>query len=294
MSPTRRSTLALAAAGLAGCTASPGDTTSPRGTDDPDRQSPTPSETPTPSPTPTAEPARPVVRSVGVPGTVRIDESFTARVTVANDGGRPAAVALPLYADADGEWARVDGLDLGELSPGERRTIESDPLAASYLPKLRLRVGDDEAGATVAVRPALRRLDDAFRTAGGVALTVTGVTLAGDYEFHADGEVRTAHPAPDRQWALVDVAATNPTKTPARAPTYDEFRLVRSATDAQFDPLAYRDDVARYSGGRLLSGTARRGTVLFAGPDGIGQGDLRVAWSRVTPEGPQTVYWMGP
>lgn len=284
MSPSRRRVLLLATASLAGClddpTAPPDDTTTP-GTDAPD--------TDTPSPTP--EPARFEVERLSVPDTATLGEQVTASATVRNVGGRAGQAAVELTVDrGDGDWHRVATLRSGRVGPGQTATVESPPLAARTLPSLRLRAGDRQA--SVALEPPVQAVGRKFTTRSGVTVAVTELSFRASYEYHVDGETRTAEPAPGWKWALVEVSVENPTDEPARTPAYDEFGLVRPVAGTQYDPAVDRNRVASYHGGALLGDADRTGRVVFEVPDGVSATDLRVAWSRTYGDlGAATVYW---
>jgi hypothetical protein len=80
------------------------------------------------------EPARLAVEAVAEPATVAVDDAFSLRIIVSNDGGTTAEAVRPLRPQAEGNGAvrwQIDSSQARDIPPGGQATFGWDGIAAS-------------------------------------------------------------------------------------------------------------------------------------------------------------------
>ena len=253
----RRTVLALAAAGLAGCgsTQPSEDTASPDATD---------------SPTETrAAGAELSVVGLDAPETVEVTTPYQFGVRVRNPTDAPGRFESGLSARAGGDWQSLDASVSGQVPAGETARLAGRLPGFAFLGSYDLRL--DATGRTWSVESVPRELSfgEAFGTPRGLSVAVLGGRFASTYTGGGNGSART--PPPDGQWVVVRVQIRNPTGGPIQFPPYGAFVLV---VDGERYPVA----VANAGEPVTVDGDQTRVELPYVVPAGTDSSTLAVRW----------------
>jgi hypothetical protein len=253
----RRTVLALAAAGLAGC----GSTGSPsEGTE---------SSAETDSPTAAGAGADLSVEGVDAPETTEVTTPYEVGVRVRNPTDRSARFESGLSARTGDGWQSLDATVAGTVPAGETARVAGRLSGFAFLGTYELRL--DATGRTwrVETRPRDLSFGESFRTPRGLSVTVRGGRFVSTYTGGGNGSART--PPPDGQWAVVRVRIGNPTGESVQFPPYGAFVLV---ADGERYPVA----VAGADDPVTLDGDQTRVELPYVVPAETDSSSLVVRW----------------
>lgn len=267
----RRTLLALAAAGLAGCgstTPSPEPTTSSDATG----QSPG---------TPTAGADLSVV-GIDAPETVEVTTPYSFGVRVRNPTDSPGRFESGLSARAGGDWQSLDAGVAGQVPAGETARLEGRLPGFVFLGSYDLRL--DATGRTWTVEAVPRELafGESFQTPRGLSVTVRGGELTSTYTGGGNATPQT--PPSDGQWVVVRVRIVNPTGESIQFPPYGAFVLV---ADGERYPVA----VANPDDPVTIDSDQRRVELPYAVPSGTDPSTLAVRWEATVGGRPTGAVW---
>lgn len=252
----RRTALALAAAGLAGCGStgsSPSEESESPGTTDPS--------------TPTGGGLS--IVGLDAPETAEVTTPYEVGVRVRNPTDRSARFESGLSARAGDGWQSLDASVAGTVPAGETARVAGRLSGFVFLGTYELRL--DATGQTWRVETSPRELSfgGSFRTPRGLSVTVRGGRFVSTYTGSGNGSTRT--PPPDGQWVVVLVRVGNPSDESIQFPPYGAFVLVAGGERYPIAVAGADDPVT-------LDGDQRRVELPYVVPAGTDQSSLVVRW----------------
>ena len=154
--------------------------------------------------------------------------------------------------------------------------------------------GDSKVGGqptkTVSQRSAQKRL--AFGETldiGRAALTLSAPSVTSSYSYQDGGDQKRMAAGEGKQWVVVPMRAENTADRTVRLPMTANFGGI--VGNNLFHPGRNKSVDQKYIGGKVGSGEAREGDMMFLTPVGVSVDEFRVFYREKRSSGKHEVWW---
>lgn len=265
--------------GLAGCSSGSSQTTATTTTT-------TTSTTTTTTSRTTAAPADFELVSVSAPSSAEIGEKVSYSFTVKNTGGQTGTFETTISTrTGDGQWSTSEPWTR-TIAPGESTTLQSQSFTYEQIISIDFRIDAFNRTFSIQFVGATLQWGETYKVFDRIPLTVKGVEFKKTYST-SSGYVYEA-PA-GKEWAFVNVTATNPTNTSAYLPSPANISVLFA--DNQYDYWTIYKQEGRYQAGQVQPDVTRSGWIAYQVPADLTQQKVEVVWSQNSSSGYVAAYW---